>query len=524
VTTPILQFENVSKSFGPVRVIEDVSLTVEPGRVLALLGENGAGKSTLIKMMAGVHQPTSGRILVDGQEVTIADTKASEALGIATIHQELNLVPTLSVAENVMLGRTPQRGGLVNFRELRARAKEALDRIKLDVSLNTPVGELGIARQQLVEIAKALSMDARMLILDEPTAALTGHEIEQLFTVMRELKAEGVGMVFISHHLDEIEEIADTVAILRDGHFVAEVPADTPEPVLVRHMVGRDIEDQYPQVEKAIGEPLLEVNGLTSEGKFHDISFTVRAGEVVGLAGLVGAGRTEVVRAIAGADPVDSGTATINGSQLKSGSVADAISHGIGHVPEDRKAQGLVLGASVSDNIGLATLRSTSKAGLADISGQRRRASEVAETLRIKMAGIGQEIRNLSGGNQQKAVFGRWVLAGSNVLLLDEPTRGVDVGAKVEIYNIINSVTQNGGAVLMVSSELPEVIGMSDRILVMSGGRLAGELPRGASQDDIMALAVSNVDDAIVDTPGTVGAADAAEPGENDTTRREAQL
>ena len=496
----ILQLEHVSKAFGSVRVIEDVSLTVEPGRVLALLGENGAGKSTLIKMMAGVHQPTAGRILVDGNEVTIADTAASEALGIATIHQELNLVPTLSVAENIMLGRTPQRAGLVNFRKLREHAQHALERIKLDVNINAPVASLGIAQQQLVEIAKALSMDARMLILDEPTAALTGHEIEQLFTVMRELKAEGVGMVFISHHLDEIADIADTVAILRDGHFVAEVPAHTPEHVLVRHMVGRDIEDQYPQVDKTIGEPLLEVQQLRSEGKFSDISFTVRAGEVVGLAGLVGAGRTEVVRAIAGADPVDSGTVSINGSVLTPGNIADAISHGVGHVPEDRKAQGLVLDASVSDNIGMATLRTTSKLGLADIAGQKRRAGEVAETLRIKMASINQQIRNLSGGNQQKAVFGRWVLAGSNVLLLDEPTRGVDVGAKVEIYTIINSVTQNGGAVLMVSSELPEIIGMSDRILVMSGGRIAGELARGASQDDIMALAVSNVDDALATT------------------------
>lgn len=516
--TAILQFENVSKAFGPVRVIEDVSLRVEPGKVLALLGENGAGKSTLIKMMAGVHQPTSGRILIDGKEVTIPDTKASEAFGIATIHQELNLVPTLSVAENIMLGRTPQRGGLVNFRELRARAREALDRIGLDVGLNQEVGSLGIARQQLVEIAKALSMDARMLILDEPTAALTGHEVEQLFAVMRELKAEGVGMVFISHHLDEIEQIADSVAVLRDGKFVAEVPADTPEPVLVRHMVGRDIEDQYPQVEKTIGEPLLRVEGLSAAGKFSNISFDVRAGEVVGLAGLVGAGRTEVVRAIAGADPIDSGTVTINGSQLKPGNVADAIAHGVGHVPEDRKAQGLVLGASVNENIGLATLRSTAKMGLADIAGQKRRATDVAGKLRIKMANIEQEIRNLSGGNQQKAVFGRWVLAGSNILLLDEPTRGVDVGAKVEIYNIINTITENGGAVLMVSSELPEVIGMSDRILVMSGGRLADELPRGASQDEIMALAVSNVDDAVVDTHP------ADTPVDTPTQKAEAQL
>ena len=492
---PLIRLDGISKSFGPINVIDNVSLAVEPGRVLALLGENGAGKSTLIKMMSGVYQPTSGRILIDDKPVTLPDTKAAEAHGIATIHQELNLVPTLSVAENITLGRTPRRMGLVNFKEMRRIAAEAIDRIGLKVDLDTPVGELGIAHQQLVEIAKALSMDARVLILDEPTAALTGHEVDQLFMVVDDLKANGVGMVFISHHLDEIARIADSVAVLRDGNFVAEVPATTPEAELVRYMVGRDIEDQYPKVDKEIGKPLLTVENLTTEGKFKDVSFEIRAGEVVGLAGLVGAGRTEVVRAIAGADHVDSGTVSINGEPLPSGSVAQAIKRGIGHVPEDRKAQGLVLGATVGENIGLATLRSSSRAGIADVGGQRKRADDVAKQLRVRMAGIDQEIRNLSGGNQQKAVFGRWVLAGSNILLLDEPTRGVDVGAKVEIYNIINDITQAGGAVLMVSSELPEVIGMSDRILVMSGGRIAGELPAGATQDEIMALAVSNVED-----------------------------
>ncbi|NJJ03011.1 sugar ABC transporter ATP-binding protein [Corynebacterium coyleae] len=492
---PLIRLDGISKSFGPINVIDNVSLAVEPGRVLALLGENGAGKSTLIKMMSGVYQPTSGRILIDDKPVTLPDTKAAEAYGIATIHQELNLVPTLSVAENITLGRTPRRAGLVNFKEMRRIAAEAIDRIGLKVDLDTPVGELGIARQQLVEIAKALSMDARVLILDEPTAALTGHEVDQLFMVVDDLKANGVGMVFISHHLDEIARIADSVAVLRDGNFVAEVPATTPEAELVRYMVGRDIEDQYPKVDKEIGKPLLTVENLTTEGKFKDVSFELRAGEVVGLAGLVGAGRTEVVRAIAGADHVDSGTVSINGEPLPSGSVAQAIKRGIGHVPEDRKAQGLVLGATVGENIGLATLRSSSRAGIADVRGQRKRADDVAKQLRVRMAGIDQEIRNLSGGNQQKAVFGRWVLAGSNILLLDEPTRGVDVGAKVEIYNIINDITQAGGAVLMVSSELPEVIGMSDRILVMSGGRIAGELPAGATQDEIMALAVSHVED-----------------------------
>ena len=340
-------------------------------------------------------------------------------------------------------------------------------------------------------------MNARVLILDEPTAALTGREIDQLFSVVNDLKAKGVGMVFISHHLDEIARIADSVSVLRDGGFVAEVPASTPEKKLVTLMVGRDIDDQFPRVvPPKRGKPLLEVRNLTSAGNFQDVSLTVRAGEVVGLAGLVGAGRTELVRAIAGADRVDSGEVRVRGKRLPNGDISAAIRHGVGHVPEDRKAQGLILDAPVLENLGLATLRSTSRYGLADLAGQRTRSTAVSEKLRIRMASIDQPIRDLSGGNQQKAVFGRWVLAGSKVLLLDEPTRGVDVGAKVEIYNIINEVTAQGGAVLMVSSELPELLGMSDRVVVMSGGRIAGEMDAAdATQDSIMQLAVAQVED-----------------------------
>ena len=383
---------------------------------------------------------------------------------------------------------------MVNRKHLKAQAQAALHLIGLDVDLDMPVGELGVAKQQLVEIAKALSMNARILILDEPTAALTGKEVDALFAVLEELKAKGVAMVFISHHLEELARIAETISVLRDGSFIAEVPADTDEDELVRLMVGREIENQYPrEVPPERGEALLEVSELTADGAFHDVTFTVHAGEVVGLAGLVGAGRTEIIRAIAGADPYDSGTIRVGGTQLRSGDIRAAIRAGVGHIPEDRKSQALVLDASVGDNLGFATLYPTAKAGLADRSGQRRRAGAVAEKLRIRMADLSQPIRNLSGGNQQKAVFGRWVLAGSKVLLLDEPTRGVDVGAKVEIYNIINEVTAAGGAVLMASSDLPEVLGMSDRILVMSGGQLAGQLPKDSTQDEVMAFAVSNV-------------------------------
>ena len=495
---PLLTLDRVSKSFGPVRVIDDVTVHVHAGQVQVLLGENGAGKSTLIKMMSGVYQPDGGRVLVDGEPVSLPGTLAAEKLGIATIHQELNLVPSLSVAENVMMGRFPTRFGMVDRRELKRRARAALELIGLDVDVDTKVAELGIARQQLVEIAKALSIDARMLILDEPTAALTRHETEQLFAVVAQLRARGVGMLFISHHLDEIAEIGDTVAVLRDGRFVAEVPASTPEAELVRLMVGRDIDEQYPRgtgAENGAGDVLV-VSGLTGE-RFRDVSFTVRAGEVLGIAGLVGAGRTEVVRAIAGVDRYSSGTISVRGKILKKGDVAGAIAAGIGHVPEDRKGQGLVLGASVNDNLGYATLASSARGGLVDFSGQRERAEAVASRLRIRMRDIDQPIGALSGGNQQKAVFGRWIIAGSTVLLLDEPTRGVDVGAKVEIYELINTITAAGGAVVMVSSELPEVMGMSDRIIVMRDGVVAGELAAAdATQDALMTLAARDVPDA----------------------------
>ncbi|TFC50708.1 sugar ABC transporter ATP-binding protein [Cryobacterium sp. TMT2-10] len=495
---PLVTLQNVGKSFGPVTVIKDVTVSVYAGQVQVLLGENGAGKSTLIKMMAGVYQPDAGHIVVDGKTVVLPTTRAAEELGIATIHQELNLVSTMSIAENVMLGRTPTKHGMVDRSALRNRARAALALIGLDVDVDTLVGELGIAQQQLVEIAKALSINARILILDEPTAALTRHETESLFAVMADLRRRGVGMLFISHHLDEIAEVGDTVTVLRDGEFIAEVPASTPEADLVKLMVGRSIEDQFPRVAGHSGEAaeILRVEKLTSAGKFDDISFTVKAGEVLSIAGLVGAGRTELIRAIAGVDNYSSGSVAVRGQVLPHGSIPAAIAAGIGHVPEDRKGEGLVLDASVNDNLGYATLASTARMGLVDFTGQRRRASEVAKKLRIRMHTIDQPIRALSGGNQQKAVFGRWIIAASTVLLLDEPTRGVDVGAKVEIYELMNAITAAGGAILMVSSELPEILGMSDRILVMRDGRIAGELTAAeATQDAVMTLAARDVDE-----------------------------
>lgn len=487
---PLIELRDVAKAFGPVRVIDGVTLTVRPGEVHALLGENGAGKSTLIKMMSGIIQPDRGRILIDEEERRLSGPRAAEACGIATIYQELTLVPHLSVAENILLGRLPRRYGLVDGRERDRRARAAMGRIGLDIDPATPVEDLGVARQQLVEIARALSMDVRLIILDEPTAALSGAEAGRLFEVMAGMREKGVGMVFISHHLDEIAHVADRVSVLRDGRLVAEVPPTTPGAELVRLMVGREIEEQYPARRVDLGPEVIRVEGLSSGETLHDVSLAVRAGEVVGLAGLMGAGRTELIRTLAGADRYDAGTVTVDGERLRPGDVRGAIRYNVGHVPEDRKSHGLVPEASVGENIGLATLGRAATLGIADRVGQRRRAGEVAAGLGVRMAGIDQPIANLSGGNQQKAIFARWVLAGSTVLLLDEPTRGVDVGAKVEIYDIINRVAAEGGAVLMASSDLPEVLGMSDRILVMAGGRIVGELGRGATQDDVMRLAV----------------------------------
>ncbi|MER5633438.1 sugar ABC transporter ATP-binding protein [Streptomyces nitrosporeus] len=490
----LLRIEGVRKTFPGVVALDSVDFDLRAGEVHVLLGENGAGKSTLIKMLSGAYRPDSGRIFARGEEVRIHGAEDAEKLKIATIYQEFNLVPDLTVAENIFLGRQPRRFGMIDRRRMEADAEVLLERVGLSVPPRTRVRELGIARLQMVEIAKALSLDARVLIMDEPTAVLTSEEVEKLFRIVRQLREDGVGIVFITHHLDEIAALGDRVTVIRDGRSVGQVPASTPEAELVQLMVGRSIDQQYPRERPETGEPLLSVRGLTRHGVFHDISFDVHAGEVVGLAGLVGAGRTEVARAVFGADPYDTGTVEVRGERLGRHDVTAAMGAGLGLVPEDRKGQGLVLDASVQENLGLVTLRSATRSGIVDLKGQRTAAARIAEQLGVRMAGLGQHVRTLSGGNQQKVVIGKWLLADTRVLILDEPTRGIDVGAKVEIYQLVNELTASGHAVLMISSDLPEVLGMSDRVLVMAQGRIAGELPADeATQDTVMALAVSNV-------------------------------
>nr|WP_279387442.1 sugar ABC transporter ATP-binding protein [Rubrobacter taiwanensis] len=486
----LLEMRGITKRFPGVVALDKVDFKLRAGEVHVLLGENGAGKSTLVKILSGAYRPDEGEILRGGVPVEIDSAEDAQKLGISTIYQEFNLIPELSVAENILLGRQPRRFGIVDRRRMLQRAQEVLDEMRVKVDPRALVSELGVAQRQMVEIAKALSLESEILILDEPTAVLSGQEIERLFEIIRAFRDEGVGIIYISHHLEEVAGIGDRVTVLRDGRVAGHLPADASREEMVRLMVGREIENQYPRRRSAAGEVLLEVRNLSRAGVLRDISFQVRAGEVVGVAGLVGAGRTELARAIFGADPVDSGEILVGERKMEPGDIREARRKGIGFIPEDRQGQGLVPRLSVLENLGLAALSRSVRLGMIRRGELRRKAREMVEGLNIRTPGLEQEVRYLSGGNQQKVVIGKWLLADSKVLILDEPTRGVDVGAKVEIYELINRLTDEGAAVLMISSDLPEVLGMSDRILVMSQGRITGELPaREATQERVMELA-----------------------------------
>jgi ribose transport system ATP-binding protein len=489
----------ITKRFPGVTALDSVDFELERGEVHVILGENGAGKSTLIKMLSGAYQPDEGEILLDGERVGISSARVAQGLGISTIYQEFNLVPQLTVAENIFLGRQPRRLGLVvNRRRMDSDARKLLERIAVRVDPRVLVSALGVAQRQMVEIAKALSLDARILIMDEPTASLSGQEVERLFEIVRGLKEDGVGVIFISHHLEEVAEIGDRVTVLRDGKFVDRVPARTVPSELVRMMVGRSIEDQFPRQRAELGDVLLEVKNLSREGVLHDISFQVRAGEVVGIAGIVGAGRTELARAIFGADAPDAGEVWVGGERIRRGNPRQAKQEGIGFITEDRQGQGIVPPLSVAENLNLASLGKSTSAGIVDRREERRKAEKMIEDLGIRTPGPEQEVRYLSGGNQQKVVIGKWLLADSKVLIMDEPTRGIDVGSRVEIYELMNELTQEGAGILMISSDLPEVLGMSDRILVMRGGRITGELStEEATQERIMALATQGSEAAV---------------------------
>ncbi len=492
MTEPIVRLEHISKSFAGVPALADVSFELRGGEVHALLGENGAGKSTLMKILSGVYLRDEGRMTVLGREVGDLTPKGAKELGIAIIHQELNLCTHLTVAENIFLGREVVRGGRLADREMNDRATEILERLNIAIPPTTPVGDLPVSKQQMVEIARALSEDARILIMDEPTSALTSREIDDLFAIIRTLRASGRGIVYISHRLEELRHIVDRVTVLRDGRWITTLDfADTSLPELIAHMVGREITEQFPRVRCPKGKKILEVRGLSAGRAVRDVGFELHEGEIVGVAGLMGAGRTEMTRAIFGADPRDGGEILLDGEPVKIEKPLDAIEAGIVLAPEDRKKDGLCTRLSVRENIALPNLDAMAGgSGVVDRGKERRTTDDTVRSLRVRLASPEQAAESLSGGNQQKVVIGKWLARNSRVVLFDEPTRGIDVAAKTEIYNLMNDLKQRGIGVLFVSSEMPEVLGVSDRVLVMCGGRITGDFPvEEATQERILECA-----------------------------------
>lgn len=492
----ILRMENISKAFPGVQALSNVSLELASGEVLALVGENGAGKSTLVKILSGAYRKDAGRIFVNGQEVDISGPHHARQMGIAIIYQEFNLAPNQSAAANIFMAREPRRLGLgrlfVDRRHMEREAQKYLDMVGAHVSATTLVRDLPVAEQQMVEIAKALAVDARIIIMDEPTSALGEDEVETLFEIIRTLKERCLGVIFITHRLDEVFRIADRAVVLRDGLRAGSMPISeaTPEKI-IQLMVGREIRDLFHKEEAEIGAPLLEVRGLTRHGVVEDVSFILRRGEILGFAGLVGAGRTETARLLFGADPKDAGEIYIEGKRITIDSPIDALRAGIGFVPEDRGRQGLVLKSSLLENIVLPTLdRHTRLKVWLDHLRLHKTAQKYVDKLNIRTPSLQQKALFLSGGNQQKAVVAKWLASQPRVLIMDEPTRGIDVGAKAEVHALISQSARAGLGIIMISSELPEILGMSDRILIMSEGRVTAILDRSeATQEAIMAYA-----------------------------------
>ena len=494
MSVPLIDIQNATKSFGGACALSDVSLQVYPGEVHALCGENGAGKSTLIKIITGAHAPDSGTLRINGQVVERLDPAAARAMGIAAIYQQPALFPDLTVAENV--GLRLERGGpwrLLRWGDRRRRACALLDRVGASVSVDEPVRHLSMPQQQLVEIASALGGDAKVLILDEPTASLSDREVDNLFRVIRELRSQGVGMVYVSHRMEELSQIADRVTVLRDGKFVATLPMQgLTRTELIRLMVGRELSAFFPKSDVRLGGTVLETRGLTCKSSgIEDVSLSVRAGEILGLAGLVGAGRTELARALFGLTPADGGEILLNGQRVEVNGPARAVEFGIAYVPEDRRRHGVVLDMPVSANVTLAILRRIARLGMLDFARERDIANSFVQRFGIKTASLESPVGTLSGGNQQKVALARWLATEPSMLILDEPTQGVDVGAKAEIHRLMGELAQRGLAIIMISSELPEVLGMSDRIAVMHAGRIVAVVNRAdATQEKILELAL----------------------------------
>lgn len=489
----VLEVVGVRKEFPGVVALDDVSLRVRPGTVHALMGENGAGKSTLMKVIAGIYHPDKGEVKLRGEAVVLDTPLAAQEAGIAMIHQELLLMNSMTIAENVWIRREPtNRFGLVDHTAMNRNTQALFDRLKIDLNPETEIGDLSVANRQMVEIAKAVSFDSDVLIMDEPTSAITEKEVEHLFKIIRDLRSRGIGIVYITHKMSELFEIADEFSVFRDGQYITthsseEVTRDD----IIRLMVGREISQMFPKEEVELGEPVITVNGLSKAGFFNDISFEVKAGEILGFAGLVGSGRSDVAAAIFGVEPADSGSIQINGKTVKISNPNDAISLGMAFLTEDRKETGCFLPLSVQENVQTAVLhhRFVSK-GFVNEKDLNAESAAVCRSLSVKTPSLNEVIENLSGGNQQKVLIGRWLLTKPDILILDEPTRGIDVGAKAEIHRLVTQMAHKGVAVILISSEMPEVLGMSDRIVVMHEGRITGVLDRDeADQVAIMNLA-----------------------------------
>jgi ribose transport system ATP-binding protein len=492
-STELVRLRAISMRFAGVTALDAVDFDLRHGEVHAVCGENGAGKSTLMKILGGQLTPAGGDIVVRGKHVHFASTRDAERAGIAMIHQELNLAPHLSVAENIYLAREPHRWGWVDRKRLHELARRQLERLKLDIAPDAEVRRLPVAQRQMVEIAKALSLAAQVLIMDEPTSSLTQSETEQLFKVIRELKAEGVGIVYISHRLDELSKLVDRVTVLRDGRHVSTTPlAHTTLDAIVERMVGRPLKDKFPPPTRTrTGRVLLRASGLARKGAFQDVSFEVRAGEILGFAGLMGAGRTEVARAVFGADPLDAGAIELDGDPVHIASPRDAIRHGLAYLSEERKVDGLAINMGVAENITMANMSAVSgPLGFIDFARELGVAREYTDLLSVRTPSPRQRARHLSGGNQQKVVIAKWLFRDSRILFFDEPTRGIDVGAKFAIYQLLDQLAAKGIGVVVISSELPEILGITDSVVVFHQGRVTGVLETArTNQEEIMQLA-----------------------------------
>jgi ribose transport system ATP-binding protein len=488
--TPVIEMKGISKSFSGNKVLDQVDFQLLPGEIHALMGENGAGKSTLIKILTGIYERDAGKVFIKGNAVHFKNPKEAEQAGIAVIHQELNIIPYLTVYENMFLGKelTVGRLGITKDKEMKRKTKEYLNRLGIDLDPNMEAGNLSVGQQQMIEIARAVAANTEVLIMDEPTAALTEREIEVLFKVILALKEQGVGIVYISHRMEEIFQICDRISVLRDGQFIGmKAVSETNFDEIVKLMVGRQLGERFPERDAKIGQERFKVEHLSSKGSFEDISFSVHQGEIIGVAGLMGAGRTEIMQAIFGYRALDSGKVFIDGKEVSMKSPYDAIKAGIAFVTEDRKSQGLILDLSVRENLSITNLAKISKNSLISTKTEMSLVDDLIEKLHVKTSGREISVKSLSGGNQQKIVIGKWLGLQPKILILDEPTRGVDVGAKKEIYQLMNALTHQGVSIIMVSSELPEILGMSDRILVIHEGKLSAVLDKSeASQEKIM--------------------------------------